>query len=82
MDKNLLNTLTVHHLQEQIRADEIKASEILSCLNERIQELNPKINAYVRTDTVGSSNTENIPITIKDNICTKGLNTECCSKIL
>jgi aspartyl-tRNA(Asn)/glutamyl-tRNA(Gln) amidotransferase subunit A len=86
-----LYKLTAHELLEKINSKEITSEQILSDLNKRIEEKNLKIKAYVRTSkTWGQSPksgdspqvSEGIPVSIKDNICTDGYNTECCSKIL
>lgn len=39
-------------------------------------------NDNVKIDPTPFSLLKGLPITIKDNICTQGMNTECCSKIL
>ncbi|MCM8757954.1 MAG: Asp-tRNA(Asn)/Glu-tRNA(Gln) amidotransferase subunit GatA [Candidatus Omnitrophica bacterium] len=85
-----LNRLTAHQLLELIKVNSIESQEIISFLEKRIKEIDNKLNAYVRKDrTVDVKSEENtegflkgIPISIKDNICTKWLPTECCSKIL
>ena len=86
-----LNTLTAHELLKKLEKGEISSHEIISSLYARIEKVDSKVKAYVRLDqrqslsspsinAAGFSGT--IPVTIKDNICTEGLNTECCSKIL
>ncbi|MFH1889053.1 MAG: Asp-tRNA(Asn)/Glu-tRNA(Gln) amidotransferase subunit GatA [Candidatus Omnitrophota bacterium] len=88
-----LNKLTAHELIEKIKSGATKPGEIVSSLKRRIKDIDHKINAYVRhldseaLDSqlpASSSNLylKGIPVSIKDNICTKGYNTECCSKIL
>ncbi|MDD5595890.1 MAG: Asp-tRNA(Asn)/Glu-tRNA(Gln) amidotransferase subunit GatA [Candidatus Omnitrophica bacterium] len=84
--------LTAHELIEQINKKETSAQELTDSLKKRIHDVDPKVKAYVRVDhSCQAANQENnassailkgIPVSIKDNICTDGINTECCSKIL
>ncbi len=92
-----LNRLTAHELIQKLKRKEITSRDIYEDLNERVKGVDGKINAYVRLDqnkeplyinsgqtAAGGENTflSGIPVSIKDNICTQGLSTECCSKIL
>jgi len=92
-----LNQLTAHELLERLKTKGIGPEAIRDSLYTRIEEIEPKVRAYVRLDEPSPSkgmkiwkeesglnghNLYGLPITIKDNICTEGLNTECCSKIL
>jgi aspartyl-tRNA(Asn)/glutamyl-tRNA(Gln) amidotransferase subunit A len=85
-----LNTLTAHELIEQLKKKEVTSEEILICLQQRIEAVDPRINAYVRRGRLSGqsqiSDTDTplrgVPISIKDNISTQGLPTECCSRIL
>jgi len=88
-----MNRLTAHELIEKQNKGEVSPQQIFTCLARRIKETDSKINAYVRSpdlDALGLQLTayslqlplKGIPITIKDNICTQGYNTECCSRIL
>jgi len=90
-----LYTLTCHQAIELIKKGEIKAEELILSVISRIEEKEDKINAYI-TKTFDSALKEakridslnekpflaGIPISIKDNICTKGIPTTCGSKIL
>jgi len=85
-----LYNLTAHELNQKIQSGETSPDKIIDSLDKRIKSVESKVNAYVRvSDTkISSLNTANkgplegIPVSIKDNICTQGANTECCSKIL
>lgn len=84
-----LNQLTAHELLAKLKAKEISPEAINESICQRIQKTDSKVKAYVRnkgekTFSVSNSNgpLNGLPVTIKDNICTEGLNTECCSKIL
>jgi aspartyl-tRNA(Asn)/glutamyl-tRNA(Gln) amidotransferase subunit A len=90
-----LYTLTCHEAIELIKKGEIKAEELVLSVISSISEKEEKINAYI-TKTLDSALEETkridglsekpplagIPISIKDNICTKGIPTTCGSKIL
>lgn len=83
-----LNTLTAHELLDELRVGRVSAEAIAISLLKRIDEVDPVLNAYVRKS--GQSIPQDsqvlqaggIPVSIKDNICTEGYNTECCSRIL
>lgn len=88
-----LNTLTAHELIELLKASEADCDKIVVSLEKRIKEVDSKVKAYVRLDKQkeftgsrgqepGNSPLKGIPVSIKDNICTEGYNTECCSRIL
>ncbi|MFH0827436.1 MAG: Asp-tRNA(Asn)/Glu-tRNA(Gln) amidotransferase subunit GatA [Candidatus Omnitrophota bacterium] len=82
-----LNKLTAHELFE----NKSLAGEIVKSLRSQIKDTESKVRAYVRlTDPdffdfelrTPHSGLNGIPISIKDNISTCGLDTQCCSKIL
>lgn len=86
-----LYSLTLHELIRKIGSGEIAPQDIYSSLVQRIKAVDSKVKAYVRTDTLSDLGLKTynlqlplrgIPVSIKDNICTEGYNTECCSKIL
>lgn len=85
-----LNQLTAHELLDKLKAQTTTSGAIQESLYARIQKVESKVNAYARNKVVNSQNLnftaqgvlKGLSITIKDNICTEGLPTECCSKIL
>jgi aspartyl-tRNA(Asn)/glutamyl-tRNA(Gln) amidotransferase subunit A len=80
-----LNRLTLRALIDLLKAGKTTSSEIIGSLKKRIQAVDSKVKAYVRLSDYLKHQTPilaGIPVSIKDNICTEGYNTECCSKIL
>jgi aspartyl-tRNA(Asn)/glutamyl-tRNA(Gln) amidotransferase subunit A len=81
-----------------ISKDEVRPHEVIIDVFKRIQQVEPKVRAYITltTDkayemareaenaifTGKKSLLTGIPIAVKDNICTKGILTTCASKIL
>ncbi|MEI6631092.1 MAG: Asp-tRNA(Asn)/Glu-tRNA(Gln) amidotransferase subunit GatA [bacterium] len=87
-----LYSLTAHELIDLIKDKKTDAKQVLESLRARISFVELKVGAYVRLGEVkkvtsqpedsSSGGLFGIPVSIKDNICTAGNNTECCSKIL
>ncbi|MDT8715925.1 Asp-tRNA(Asn)/Glu-tRNA(Gln) amidotransferase subunit GatA [Clostridium sp. 19966] len=88
----------ISELSSKLHKGEISSVEITKEYIKSIENINPTINAYVHTtfDTAlqgaqiadkmlkegNASALCGIPMALKDNICTDGLLTTCCSKIL
>jgi aspartyl-tRNA(Asn)/glutamyl-tRNA(Gln) amidotransferase subunit A len=89
-----LYRFSAHELLDKLRKKETSASELIASLRKRIINIDDKVKAYVRLEDprddqsaisdpqVKSRLLAGIPVSIKDNLCTEGLKTECCSRIL
>ena len=82
--------MTAHELLVRLKSGSVASEAVQEALYARIEKVDSKINAYVRRADFRKNDAVNkkqgllfsLPVTVKDNICTEGLNTECCSKIL
>jgi aspartyl-tRNA(Asn)/glutamyl-tRNA(Gln) amidotransferase subunit A len=90
--------LTIHEAHGLLKARQLSSVELTKACLERIQEVEPKVHALVTiTDELALSQAEKadqliaggdihpltgIPVVIKDNMCTKGIQTTCSSKML
>jgi len=90
--------LTIHELQEMLRAGQTTSAEITASVFERIDAVENRVRAYItlmkesaiaeaaRADEVIRSGEmkalTGIPVALKDIFCTKGVRTTCGSRIL
>ena len=85
-----LHQSSAHSLIKELKNHTLKPQAVWDALYRRIQQAEPRVKAYVRcpmpladgAKSLADEVTAKIPVTIKDNICTAGLPTECCSRIL
>ncbi len=93
-----LNQLTIHELQEKMKAGETNATEIIQSVFRRIDSVEKDVHAYILlTRDVALSEAAQadeeikqgrmraltgIPIALKDLLCTRGVTTTCASRIL
>ena len=93
-----LYRLTIHELQEMLRKGEVTSRDITESVFRRIEEVEGKTRAFItlmkeqglrqaemadmRIKEGKQSRLTGIPLAIKDNMCIKGINTTCGSKIL
>ncbi|MGV1100810.1 Asp-tRNA(Asn)/Glu-tRNA(Gln) amidotransferase subunit GatA [Thiovibrio sp. JS02] len=93
-----LHSLTIHALQDLLARKEVTAVEITRSVLDRIEAVEPRVNAFITLDGEGAlaqaaeadarrgrgeaGSLCGIPVSVKDVLCTKGLRTTAGSKIL
>jgi len=88
----LLNQLTLTQAVEGIKSKKFSATELVQAYFDRIEKLEPNLNAFVslnKADAIAKSKKVDldkplagIPIAIKDNFCIKGIKTTASSNLL
>lgn len=83
---------SVTHWRQQLLAGTVSPVELVQELSRRIEQENPRLNAYISHDTERalaeaaradlSKPLGGIPIAVKDNICVQGEPTRCASRML
>jgi aspartyl-tRNA(Asn)/glutamyl-tRNA(Gln) amidotransferase subunit A len=87
------NRLPAHELLKRIGSGELNSADILNSIKARIQQIEPRVKSFARLPDFESLAGEllnlcadtplkGIPVAIKDNICVKGQEVSCCSRIL
>lgn len=93
-----LYTLEAGQVVDGIKSRKFSVEEYISQLLERIEKVEPKVNAFVTLNNDGLDRARildkkirdgeqtgplaGVAVSIKDNICTKGMRTTCASKML
>jgi aspartyl-tRNA(Asn)/glutamyl-tRNA(Gln) amidotransferase subunit A len=93
-----LSRLTIHELREMLAKRQVSAVDLTKDVLDRIEKVEDKVKAYISLDPEGAlSQAEaadkklkegtggtlcGIPLSIKDVLCTKGMQTTCGSRIL
>lgn len=88
-----LYEMTGSRLAELLAQEKVSSGDILSSLSGRAAALEDKVKAYARFEgrlesipsggrAGGKGPLSGLPVSLKDNICTRSYNTECCSRIL
>src|SRR5216683_4235929 len=92
MSRSDLPALTIADLQSLLRRKEISPREVINSLRARIENVEPKVDAYLSIDFEAAAKEADkadvdlplggVPIAIKDIINVKGQPCTCASKIL
>src|SRR5262245_13611175 len=86
---------SIGELRKRLSSGETSAHSLVESAVNAAEELNPSLNAFLEIDRKGaqkradeidqtkaSSTLAGIPVAVKDNLCVRGLQTSCGSKIL
>lgn len=93
-----LYEVTIHQAHQLLKNREVSSLELTRAVLERIEKTEEKVHAFVsvtgdealnqaaqadeRIKRADITPLTGVPVTIKDNMCTRGVTTTCCSKML
>lgn len=80
----------IESIRESVASNVTTPRKVITAAVDAAEKLNPELNAFLQIDRAGSlkhsdsavGELAGIPIAIKDNICVKGMQTSCGSRIL
>ncbi|MBE3578111.1 MAG: Asp-tRNA(Asn)/Glu-tRNA(Gln) amidotransferase subunit GatA [Limnochordales bacterium] len=79
-----IHELTLVEATDMLERGELSAAEVINGLYDRIEAVEEKIKAFLEIDrerVLREAGTQ-VPVAIKDNICTRGWKTTCASRML
>jgi aspartyl-tRNA(Asn)/glutamyl-tRNA(Gln) amidotransferase subunit A len=76
--------LTAHDILDLIKANKTSADEVCDAFRQNIERIDGKVKAFIRVSDLkpDASKPFPVPIALKDNLCAKGMEVTCSSKIL
>lgn len=79
-----IHDLSLVQATEMVARGELSVAEVINGLYDRIEAVEEKVQAFLEIDRerVLQEGSSQVPVAIKDNICTRGWKTTCASRIL